>query len=140
MPSDRQRWPGAHSLPLQVQSPAPQVPAEPALHDDAEVQAQPPAAHPNPGGQACPQAPQLDASVCRSRHPAGVWQQVIPTPQLVLPLHAHTELLPAFAHASPERQTSVPQVHSPEVTSHVPAAPAAEHTPFVAHPHWFFGR
>lgn len=140
VPLERQRWPGAHCLPLQVQSPAPQVPAEPALQEADEVQPHPPLTQENPGGQVWPQAPQFAASTLRSRQPAGVWQQVMFAPQLVLPLQAHTAVLPDLTQVSLVRQAVPPQEQSPVAVSHVPVTPWAAQAPLLAHPHRFFGR
>jgi len=89
LPFGKQRWPLAHVVVPQVQSPALHVPVLPASQSASASHSQTDALHTKLGGQARPQAPQLSVAVERSRHPPGVWQQTSFAPQAVLPLQRH---------------------------------------------------
>jgi len=72
LPFGKQRWPRAHVVVPQVQTPALQVPALPASQSALASHSQTDALQAKPGGQARPHAPQLSVAVSRSRHPLGV--------------------------------------------------------------------
>lgn len=138
-PPVRHRCPTAQLVPPHTHFPVVQTPAAPALQEASDEQAHVPEVHPNPVGQACPQAPQLCGSLARFRHPAGFWQHVASAAHDVAPLHVHTSEAPAFAQTSPEWQAWPAQLHSPVTRLHVPPPPPSEQAPFDEQPHWFFG-
>ena len=87
-----------------TQAPAVQVPGLPALQSSLLLHWHVPAPQTNPEGHARPHPPQFAAFDVKSKHPAGVWQQVRPAMHARPPLHeqevpeqispcAHTALL-----------------------------------------------
>jgi hypothetical protein len=69
-----------------------------------------------------PHAPQLAASVFKSRQPLGVAQHVEPAAHAEPPLHVQVSLAPACVHPSPAAHATPPQVQKP-FAPHVPVAP-----------------
>lgn len=83
-----------------------QVPVLPALQSPFNLQVHCDAVQLNPDGQECPQAPQLVGLVVRSTQPLGVWQQVRPEVQALLPLQLQS---PVRLQVSPWAQVAAPQ-------------------------------
>jgi hypothetical protein len=81
LPSAWQRWPPAHVVAPQWHVPPAHVPALPASQSPSPLHTHAEPVHANPVGHARPQAPQSDASVVRSKQPAGVSQHVCPVEQ-----------------------------------------------------------
>jgi hypothetical protein len=115
------------------------VPALPALHEVLPLHWQPPLTQVKFGGQLWPQAPQLAGSVCRSLHPAGVWQQVCPLLQDAPPLHEHVCGLPDL-HASPRLQTLLLQEQRPVAVAQLPVVDPGLHAAFESQPQRLGGR
>ena len=106
-PVARQRWPFGHVVVPHTQAPLVQVPGLPALQSALALHWQVPPAQTSPAGQARPHPPQFAAFVVRSKHPAGVWQQVRPAMHARPPLHAQ----PVPEQVSPCAHTALLQWH-----------------------------
>jgi hypothetical protein len=86
--------------------------------------------HSLPVGQTQLHAPQLLVLVCRSKQPAGLWQQTVPEAQAPSPLQPHTVSEPSRMQVSPGAHsvalhTQRPALHSKLLTgptSHCSAA------------------
>jgi hypothetical protein len=131
---DKHRWPAEQVPALHWHTPlVVHVPAEPAAHCALAVHLHTDVAQENPGGQACPQAPQLPALLVRSMQPAGFSQHVWPMPHAAPPLQEQTSVV-VWMHTSPNLQVPVPQEHTP-LDLQVPAAPAVLHCAVVVQPH-----
>lgn len=134
MPFGWQRPPGVHAVPAQTQfPPAAHVPGVPALHVAFPAQRHAPAPHLNPGGQLCPQAPQLPGSDWRSLQP--VEQHACVPVQATPPLHWH---MPIVLQVSPYVQVVLPlmspQRHRPPPTQlTVKPPPLAPHSEDLLH-------
>jgi len=109
------------------------VPAVPALHCALAEHRHCDCWHENPCGHARPQAPQLVAVTARSKHPAGVWQQVCPVPQAASPLHEHASVV-WCTQTSPSLHWTALHTHAPVPLLQVPAALPTLHSALAEQP------
>jgi hypothetical protein len=89
-----------------------------------------------PAGHTTPQPPQLVGSDCRSRQPAGDWQQVWPKLQAPPPLQEHWLELPFLRQASPPLQFWPAHLQRRDELLHeADEAPSGEQSLSASQPH-----
>ena len=103
-----------------MQTPPVQSPGVPALQSLSASHTQAPALQANPAVHACPQPPQLAASVCRLKHPFGAKQHTWPEAQAAAPLQLHWGPPDADRQDSPGTQSTPLQLQTPVASQTAP--------------------